>query len=87
MSIDVEVDAQSIGDKAKQKNNRNGPKVEDPFTAEEAYGNGTRSGKDPFDHDDLKRIFGGKSSCAVVFNTPADAGEQHKQRACIESKT
>ena len=34
--------------------------------ADEADHYRTKSGKDTFDHDDLKRIFGGKCSCAVV---------------------
>ena len=72
LCIDIEIDAESICDKTKQKNHRNVHRWRIRSPQMKPNYNGTRSGKNTFDHDDLKRIFGGKLSGAVVFNTPAD---------------
>ncbi len=47
---------------------------------------GAGAGAKALDHNNFKRIFGGKLFCAVIFKPPENAGEQDQQRTCGEGQ-
>ena len=75
----VEVDAQSVSDKAEQKHGKNAPRRGKEFTGDEGDDQRAGAGAEAFDHCGLRGVTGGERPRAVVFKSPADTRAENEQ--------
>ena len=83
---DIEIDAESIGNKAKQQYTQHPKNRRDAFANRQSNNQTTNSRESAFDNHDFNGTFVADHSGAVVFNAPAQARTENKQRTDVELK-
>ena len=83
---DIEIDAESIGNKAKQQYTNHPNNRRYALTDYPGNNQASESGESAFDHYDLNRTLVADHSGAVVFNAPAQTRTEHEQRTDVELK-
>ena len=81
LRIDVEEDAQAVGDEPDAEHGKDAPKHRDALSDDKTDDERACSRKDALQKNDLQGIFGGDLPRTVVFKSPTDAGEQDQERS------
>ena len=87
LCVDIEENAEPVCHKSHAEDGKNAPKVGYPLSENKTDYDRARTGAKSLDHHDLQGVFFREPSCAVVFNAPAEASQENKQRAEGEFQT